>query len=62
MILLGGNKITESMITVTGGNISLSGDRCINQTANEVTKFTDIVVDFGVATDIDSIAVVNVSI
>ena len=61
MILLGGNKITESMITVTGGNTSLAGDRCINQTANEVTKFTDIVIDFGSAVDIDSIAVVNVS-
>lgn len=62
MILLGGNKITADMITVTGGSEQLSGDRCVNQIASEWTQFNDnIVIDFGSAVDIDSIAVVNIS-
>ena len=62
MILLGGNKITADMMTITGGSSAFGAERCINQIAEEVTQFNDnIVIDFGSAVDITSIAVVNAS-
>ena len=61
MIVLGNNKITSDMITVTGGSNSLSGDRCVNQVADEVTLATIITIDFGEAVDVDAIGAVNSS-
>jgi hypothetical protein len=62
MILLGNNKILQSMVTITGGNSSLGADRMLNQIGDEVTQFNDnIVIDFGSAVDITAIGVVNVS-